>query len=309
MMREEADIVSFLDARTWKEKQSIEVLGQLTGGGWSEDGQKVMIGVQDDLVGGMLTLERCGWGQGDEYALDDAVRPKPSYSDTIKREKRWLDSSRETHNQQRMENTRAATEAVEKYKGFSLDALKKEHARLEGHIEAYKAQNPPPQHPKWEALLKSNADIHTILRNMSLEPRNPIAQAALSNADINPLLALIKVQPPRSFINMQNMECLLCDRQFMTELQVTLHVRTQLHRDNLANENSVNMALIKYPHLRAELEECHQQYLQWRKPQEKEEDELEADAEEIVVQEQYRNRTRTHWRRKAAGAGDFSDLL
>jgi RNA-binding protein 5/10 len=52
--------------------------------------------------------------------------------------------------------------------------------------------------------------------------------------------------PSKSFADLERKCCLLCSRQFKTELEVNKHERmSQLHRDNLKNEEMVNKALVK----------------------------------------------------------------
>lgn len=52
--------------------------------------------------------------------------------------------------------------------------------------------------------------------------------------------------PKRSFANLERKCCLLCSRQFKTETEVHKHERvSQLHRDNMMNENLVSKALEK----------------------------------------------------------------
>lgn len=199
MMREEADIVSFLDARTFEEKQSIEVLGQLAGGGWSGDGQRAVVGVQDDLVGGMLTLERCGWGQGDEYAQQDVPPPKPRFSENFFRSNDWRDSlkkDRKSHGMLPAEITSAAASAIARRKQ---------------------------QHVHWAEEYRG-------------------------------------------------MEALGQDGE-------------------TAGEPWGENIVARLRHI--ELDESDSEDVE----------------EDIEVQEQYRNRSSTYWKRKAAGAGDFSDLL
>ncbi len=70
MAAEEADVVSLIDARTWKSKQTFEVVGDIGGADFSDDGQRMAVGVHDDLRGGVMEFERCvgGGAKGDEYA-------------------------------------------------------------------------------------------------------------------------------------------------------------------------------------------------------------------------------------------------
>lgn len=66
-MAEPADLVSIVDAETFKSKQRFEFLGEIGGLSFTPDGQRLYVANTDRLHGGILEFERAG--DGDQYGM------------------------------------------------------------------------------------------------------------------------------------------------------------------------------------------------------------------------------------------------
>lgn len=306
MIKEEADVISFLDARTFKEKQTIEVLGQLTGGGWSEDGQRVMVGVQDDLVGGMLTLERCGWGQGDEYAQED-VKPRGPFANASKdvRDHRsddentladlsaWvLDaSSAETVKRELSGENTTSGELYETFKDLDhaglmmeLRSLITESNRIFSRTSAFSNQTR-------RELLADQTDTGATLYHLLLNV--PSSQGLTTTSGMQrpsgPAECQVFKYPPLFGWRYPVYEgqCQHCGERFTSEWENDRH-ECLVYKAWLERKEALqDRCLALYRELYAE---------------------MHVDEEEIE-QAEPRLRNETHYRRKAARAGDFSGLL
>lgn len=72
-------------------------------------------------------------------------------------------------------------------------------------------------------------------------PGDSLPETSNQSSDASP-----EATPTRSFADLERKCCLLCSRQFKTETEVHKHERiSQLHRDNMKNENLVSKALEK----------------------------------------------------------------
>ena len=71
-MAEPADLVSVVDAETFKSKQRFEFLGEIGGLSFTPDGHRLYVGNTDPVYGGLLEFERAG--DGERYGL---ARPHP----------------------------------------------------------------------------------------------------------------------------------------------------------------------------------------------------------------------------------------
>ena len=73
-MAEPADVVSIVNAETFKSKQQFDFLGEIGGLSFTPDGQRLYVGNTDRLHGGILEFERAG--DGEKYGM---ARPDPSW--------------------------------------------------------------------------------------------------------------------------------------------------------------------------------------------------------------------------------------
>lgn len=64
---EPADIVSVIDAETYESKQTLDMFGEIAGTDFSPDGQSIYVGVHDNLRGGLMEFEKCGFGRSYEH--------------------------------------------------------------------------------------------------------------------------------------------------------------------------------------------------------------------------------------------------
>lgn len=64
---EPADIISVIDAETYESKQTLDLFGEIAGTDFSPDGQSIFVGVHDNLRGGLMEFEKCGFGQSYEH--------------------------------------------------------------------------------------------------------------------------------------------------------------------------------------------------------------------------------------------------
>lgn len=64
---EPADIISVIDAETYESKQTLDLFGEIAGTDFSPDGQSIFVGVHDDLRGGLMEFEKCGFGRSYEH--------------------------------------------------------------------------------------------------------------------------------------------------------------------------------------------------------------------------------------------------
>ncbi|OBT67613.1 hypothetical protein VE03_03722 [Pseudogymnoascus sp. 23342-1-I1] len=64
---EPADIISVIDAETYESKQTLDLFGEIAGTDFSPDGQSIFVGVHDNLRGGLLEFEKCGFGRSYEH--------------------------------------------------------------------------------------------------------------------------------------------------------------------------------------------------------------------------------------------------
>ena len=306
MISEEADVISFLDARTFNKKQTIEVLGQLTGGGWSEDGQRVMVGVQDDLVGGMLTLERCGWGQGDEYTQED-VKPRgpsanafysvrehrPDNDNILADLSAWvLDAeSADTIKRESTGEKRTNGEFYEVFKDLDhaglimeLHSLTTEANRLFSRTSAF-------SNPTRREIVPDQTDIGTTLYDLLLTL--PSAQGGATHSSMKRPSGLAGQQvfkyPPLFGWRYPVYEgqCQHCGERFKSECENDRHECAVYKAWFERKEALQDRCLALYRELYAEVHH----------------------DEEASPGEEKRLRNETHYRRKAARAGDFSGLL
>jgi RNA-binding protein 5/10 len=87
-----------------------------------------------------------------------------------------------------------------------------------------------------------HAELHGLPVKEDEEPEDDSAAVAVSKA----VKASEDSPPSQSFADLNRKCCLLCSRQFKTEAEVHKHERvSQLHRDNMANEDLKNKALVK----------------------------------------------------------------
>ena len=306
MIREEADVITFLDARTFKEKQTIEVLGQLTGGGWSEDGQRVMVGVQDDLVGGMLTLERCGWGQGDEYSHEDralrgpfanashAVRVQRPDNDNILADlSAWvLDSaSAETIQRELSGENTTSGELYDLFKDLDHAGLMMELCSLITEGNRLFSRTSAFSNPTRREILADQADTGTTLYHLllTLSPSQGCATSSAMQRPSGPGGYQVFKYPPLFGWRYPVYEgqCQHCGERFASEWENDRH-ECLVYRSWVERKEAVqDRCLALYRELYAD---------------------MYAD-EEVVSVEEKRMRSETHYRRKAARAGDFSGLL
>lgn len=64
---EPADIISVIDAETYESKQTLDLFGEIAGTDFSPDGQSIFVGVNDNLRGGLMEFEKCGFGRSYEH--------------------------------------------------------------------------------------------------------------------------------------------------------------------------------------------------------------------------------------------------
>lgn len=64
---EPADIISVIDAETYESKQTLDMFGEIAGTDFSPDGQSIFVGVHDNLRGGLMEFEKCGFGRSYEH--------------------------------------------------------------------------------------------------------------------------------------------------------------------------------------------------------------------------------------------------
>ncbi|KFY13291.1 hypothetical protein V492_03367 [Pseudogymnoascus sp. VKM F-4246] len=64
---EPADIISVIDAETYESKQTLDLFGEIAGTDFSPDGQSIFVGVHDNLRGGLMEFEKCGFGQSYQH--------------------------------------------------------------------------------------------------------------------------------------------------------------------------------------------------------------------------------------------------
>jgi len=64
---EPADIISVIDAETYKSKQTLDLFGEIAGTDFSPDGQDIFVGVHDNLRGGIMEFQKCGFGRSYEH--------------------------------------------------------------------------------------------------------------------------------------------------------------------------------------------------------------------------------------------------
>jgi RNA-binding protein 5/10 len=87
-----------------------------------------------------------------------------------------------------------------------------------------------------------HAELHGLPTRENEEPED----AALSTEPPKPEKPTSDSPPSQSFADIERKCCLLCSRQFKTEAEVNRHERvSQLHRDNLLNEDLKKKALVK----------------------------------------------------------------
>lgn len=306
MIREEADVISFLDARTFKEKQTIEVLGQLTGGGWSEDGQRVMVGVQDDLVGGMLTLERCGWGQGDEYAQEDVKPRGPSaYTSRNVRDHRpdndnlladlsaWvLDaSSAETIKRELSGDYATSGELYESFKDLDHASLMMELRSLTTEGNRLFSRTSAFSNTTRREILADQADTGTTLYHLllTLPSSQGCATTSVVQRPSGPQEYQVFKYPPLFGwrYSVYEGQCQHCGERFTNEWENDRH-ECSVHRAWFERKEALqDRCLALYRELHAQ---------------------IHMDDAKVEPVEK-RTRAETHYRRKAARAGDFSGLL
>lgn len=68
---EEADVINIIDAQTFTKKQKVEVLGEIGGIAFADEGQRLTALVCDRSRGGVLQLERCDAGAEDAFEFTD----------------------------------------------------------------------------------------------------------------------------------------------------------------------------------------------------------------------------------------------
>ncbi len=75
---EEADFVNIIDAQTFESKQTFDVFGEIGGASFTNDGEDLHVMCADFARGGIVQLERCGYGN--EWAHEyDEENPHTSY--------------------------------------------------------------------------------------------------------------------------------------------------------------------------------------------------------------------------------------
>ncbi|KAK3945294.1 WD40-repeat-containing domain protein [Diplogelasinospora grovesii] len=71
---EEADVVSIIDAQTFRSKQTVDIFGEIGGISFTNEGENLMVLCCDRTRGGLLQLERCGVGREATWSdADDKI--------------------------------------------------------------------------------------------------------------------------------------------------------------------------------------------------------------------------------------------
>jgi RNA-binding protein 5/10 len=87
---------------------------------------------------------------------------------------------------------------------------------------------------------------HAELHGLPVKESEEQEEITSSTEPSRPMKLTSDMPPSQSFADMERKCCLLCSRQFKTEAEVTRHESaSQLHRDNLLNEDLKKKALVK----------------------------------------------------------------